>query len=253
MKKITEEFKNEMIKAIDNSHSMSEASFIMGLHNNTFTKYAKLFDIYKPNQGLKGKRGKRGGTKLIDLLEILDGKHPNYPTGKLKWKLIKAGLKENKCEECGICEWNNKPIVCHLDHKDGNRFNHSLLNLKLLCPNCHSQTDTYCGRNKNKFVDIDKRIKIINSEIKYKTNNIILKYGSQKIYHEAVKNNYKKSQEKYIDLILNSSIDFSKFGWVNKVAVIIKQKPQKVNAWMNKIMPAFYQEKCFKKKKTLAL
>lgn len=85
----------------------------------------------------------------LKLLEILDGLHPTYQTAKLKKLLIAAGLKTNTCEECGISEmYNGKPIVMHLDHVDGNSMNHQLSNLKMLCPNCHSQTPTYSGRNK---------------------------------------------------------------------------------------------------------
>lgn len=68
---------------------------------------------------------------------------------KLKQKLLEDGLKENKCERCGISEWQGKPIVCQLHHIDGDETNNELDNLQMLCPNCHSQTDNYCG-NSNK-------------------------------------------------------------------------------------------------------
>lgn len=53
-----------------------------------------------------------------------------------------------KCVSCNIAEWNNKPISLHLDHIDGNSDNNIPSNIRLLCPNCHSQTETFCGRNK---------------------------------------------------------------------------------------------------------
>ena len=53
---------------------------------------------------------------------------------------------------------------------------------------------------------------------------------------------------KYIDVVKNSDIDFSKFGWVNKVAVLLSLPSQKVNKWMKKYMLEFYTEHCFKKK-----
>ena len=75
-------------------------------------------------------------------------------SGKLRIKLLTEGLKENKCEICGITKWLGKPIVCQLHHIDGNNQNNNLENLQILCPNCHSQTENYCGSanvNKTKY------------------------------------------------------------------------------------------------------
>jgi len=84
----------------------------------------------------------------IELSEILEGKHPSYQTRKLKNRILAEKILENKCSECGITDWNNKPLVLHLDHIDGNGHNHLLTNLRMLCPNCHTQTETWCGKNK---------------------------------------------------------------------------------------------------------
>lgn len=51
--------------------------------------------------------------------------------------------QEHKCLECGISEWNDKPIILELDHIDGNNTNNKRENLRCLCPNCHSQTETW--------------------------------------------------------------------------------------------------------------
>ena len=56
----------------------------------------------------------------------------------------------HKCNHCGISEWNGKPIVLELEHKDGNTKNNERTNLECICPNCHSQTDTWRGRNNKK-------------------------------------------------------------------------------------------------------
>jgi Zn finger protein HypA/HybF involved in hydrogenase expression len=52
-----------------------------------------------------------------------------------------------ECSCCNISEWNNKPIVLEVDHIDGNSENNRPENLRFICPNCHSQTDTYKARN----------------------------------------------------------------------------------------------------------
>jgi hypothetical protein len=62
-----------------------------------------------------------------------------------KFLLDKYG---NKCWNCGITEWNGKELVMELEHIDGNSTNNEISNLSLLCPNCHSQTPTYKGKNK---------------------------------------------------------------------------------------------------------
>jgi 5-methylcytosine-specific restriction endonuclease McrA len=71
------------------------------------------------------------------------------------WENLKPGTKsrrvmieqDRKCLICNINEWLGKPITLELDHIDGNNKNNSRENLRYLCPNCHSQTETWRGRN----------------------------------------------------------------------------------------------------------
>lgn len=113
-----------------------------------------------------------GQIRLYSIKEIFDGKHPGYPTSHLCKRLIKEGYKENKCEICGISEWMNKPISLQLHHKDGDHYNHVLDNLQILCPNCHSQTDSFAGKNSKKpliklsEMDISERQQLQKKEIK---------------------------------------------------------------------------------------
>ena len=117
-----------------------------GLSFSTFKRYAKMFGCYKPNQCGKGTVKQSSSKKLYD---ILNGKYPRFQTYKLKQKLIKEGIKENKCEICGCADWQGKELNMQLHHIDGNPHNHCLNNLQMLCPNCHSQTENFTAKNKN--------------------------------------------------------------------------------------------------------
>lgn len=79
---------------------------------------------------------------------------------KLKRLLLKEGLKEDKCEICGqLPEWNGKPLVLQLDHINGDHYDNRLENLRIVCPNCHTQTDTFGTKKpKNKCIDCGKEI-----------------------------------------------------------------------------------------------
>ena len=77
---------------------------------------------------------------------LKNGKLPGRKT--LKEYLIAASGYECSC--CGISEWQNNPLTLEIDHIDGNPYNNLVENLRLICPNCHSQTETYKNKNKGK-------------------------------------------------------------------------------------------------------
>lgn len=89
-------------------------------------------------------RARQYNIKEVPIEEYLNNNKP-IQTAKLKNKLLKLKIKENKCECCGITEWNRKPLVMQLHHINGNHLDNKLENLQMLCPNCHSQTENYCG------------------------------------------------------------------------------------------------------------
>lgn len=139
--------KDMILEVINSSKSMREASTKLNCHFNTFKKYAIEYDLYKPNQSGKGilKPKEKG---LISLTEILEGKHPSYQTYKLKLRLLKANLLDNKCAICGFSgDWNNKPINLILDHINGINHDHKLQNLRLVCPMCDTQLSTFKSKN----------------------------------------------------------------------------------------------------------
>ena len=76
---------------------------------------------------------------------LVRGKHVPGPT--LIQRLLEAGIFERVCEACDLPEWLGQPIPLEIDHINGDHDDNQLENLRLLCPNCHAQTDTYRGRN----------------------------------------------------------------------------------------------------------
>ena len=135
MNNILEINREDFIKVCNESDTKTEAYNKLNMHRNTFEKYYKLF-------GLQKFRNKKSAQKYL-LEDIFAGKYPQYNVSHLNKRLIKEGIKERKCECCGNTEWMGHPIVLELHHIDGNHSNHSLENLQLLCPNCHSITDNF--------------------------------------------------------------------------------------------------------------
>lgn len=137
-------------QAIELTNSMNEAAVKLNLHFSTFKRKATIYGLYVPNQGLKGSAKPFGDndTRKFNLWEILEGKYPSYQTFKLKNRMLEEGLIENVCSECNNFEWNGKPLNCELDHINGIRHDHRRDNLRMLCPNCHSQTDTYRSKKR---------------------------------------------------------------------------------------------------------
>lgn len=72
----------------------------------------------------------------------------NALIGKGTLKRYLKGTFGDKCSKCGVSEWNDAALVFELEHKDGNSENNRPDNVCLLCPNCHSQTSTFKGKNK---------------------------------------------------------------------------------------------------------
>lgn len=98
---------------------------------------------------LKGKT--HSWAKIRPLSEILVKDSTYTSSNHLRLRLIKEGVFEQKCYECGLTDWRGKPVSFALEHKNGTHSDNRLENLTILCPNCHSQTPTYSGKNKGKL------------------------------------------------------------------------------------------------------
>ena len=140
------------------SKSISKSSALKEMNQTPNGSNYRWFDMVVEEMGLdtshflgqshlKGK--KCGWTKELPIEEVFVENSTYLATSSLKNKIRKYGLIDEVCSECGLVDvWNGKSITLHLDHINGNCRDNRIQNLRYLCPNCHSQTNTYAGRNK---------------------------------------------------------------------------------------------------------
>jgi len=137
------ERKNDILEWISQNQSKAFICRQLKCKPETLNSYLEQMNIeYAGNMGLKGMKT-----------------DPRYKTAEeyaqstcvkshiLKQKLIRDGIKENKCEICGYSEWLGQPIPLELHHKDGNHYNNNLDNLQVICPNCHALQPNNSGSN----------------------------------------------------------------------------------------------------------
>lgn len=147
--------KEQLQKAVDNSLSIAQVCRelnIVPVGGNYKTVKAKLllFNIstsHFTGQGWNvGKKYKFFGKKYTDD-QIFKVDSECGSNKSVKNRLLEKGRLTYKCNCCGISDWNNKSITLELNHINGNNTDNSIQNLELLCPNCHSQTDTFRSKN----------------------------------------------------------------------------------------------------------
>lgn len=88
-----------------------------------------------------------GRPREMDINLLLVAGESRNGRANIKRRILEAGLKDERCEQCGITHWNGRKLSLQLHHVNGDGTDNRLENLELLCPNCHSLTDTYGGRN----------------------------------------------------------------------------------------------------------
>lgn len=141
----------ESIKNIINSSSTKTETLIkMGLsaRSGNFVTLNKYIDLY--NIDIKHFNpyinAHKIPPKLSDEEFFINGVRRNGQA--LRKKLVEGEMLKDECSKCGLKPiWNGESLVLQLEHIDGDSINNEVKNLTLLCPNCHSQTLTYAGRN----------------------------------------------------------------------------------------------------------
>lgn len=122
-------------KLIDAKRPKMEIARVLGVKYETLKKYLKEFGInYEGNPN-------RRGIPHLESREVLLKYLSNQKTisaSALRKKIIEEGLKEEKCEHCGLSEWMGEKIPLELHHINMNHNDNSIENLQILCPNCHS-------------------------------------------------------------------------------------------------------------------
>jgi len=109
--------------------------------------------------------------KMIPLSERMT-EHFSGSRTNLKNRMIQEGVLKNGCSLCGCgTEWKGKPLVMALDHINGIKDDYRQENLRLLCPNCNSQTTTFSGRNNRGHIRTPEKFCA-------RCNRKIFKYGN---------------------------------------------------------------------------
>lgn len=206
--------KEEMEKIIAECYTIADVCrkcgwVPMGGSYRTVKRYIKDYNIDTSHfTGQRTNIGNRLNKHNEKPVEYYLCKDSYIRTATLKKKLIESGLKENKCECCGVSEWQGKPLIMQLHHINGNDTDNRLENLQMLCPNCHSQTDNFCGKN---YPYRKKRAycKICGKELK-DYRSLYCQECAAKLRGEAERKVKRPSKEELLKLVKNNS--FEKVG-----------------------------------------
>ena len=149
--------KDKLEEIVKKSSTIKEVLSHFGMENkgnNYITLKKRLnadsIDYSHIPQGKGCNKGRKISRKKIDIKKILI-KNSTFNRTHLKRRLLLEGLLKNECEICGHNGiWHGEKLVMVLDHINGVGNDNRIKNLRMLCPNCNSQTKTFAGRNKFK-------------------------------------------------------------------------------------------------------
>jgi 5-methylcytosine-specific restriction endonuclease McrA len=125
---------NEIQRYYDEGHSITECQKRFGFARETWNSARRRGAVVsRPH--------------AMPVEQLLTGSRQR---AHLKMRLVGAGLLVERCAVCAIANWCGRPLSLELHHVNGDGRDNRLENLQLLCPNCHSQTESWGGRNKGR-------------------------------------------------------------------------------------------------------
>lgn len=144
----TKEFLKPLIQE---SKSWAEVARRVGVTFNTGTQThikKRSIDFGIDYSHFTGKAWNRGQTFIPKCNSEFFIENGTTQSNRVRKQLFKRGLKEKRCEVCNRTNWNKKEIPLEVDHINGIKSDNRLINLRIICPNCHAQTPTYKSKNR---------------------------------------------------------------------------------------------------------
>lgn len=142
------------------------------------------------------------------------------------------------CIQCGYNKRRSSGcLILEIDHIDGNHLNNARENLRVLCPNCHALTPNFRNHDRSSKIKTSTRFRKGNKG------------------YDELRQKIKKQEENYVDMFkqvvyetyLLKEIDYSKFGWVQRLSEKLNDIPQLIGRRMRRLLPEFYTDNCFRR------
>jgi 5-methylcytosine-specific restriction endonuclease McrA len=219
---------NEFIDLVKSSLNISEVLFKLGYttKGNSWgysQVKQRMIDLNLSGKDFRGKSALVSSIKKVNP-DKLFCKNSKHNRSVLRKTIISQKLIPYKCAICGIVEWQGKTLSLELDHINGENNDNRIENLRFLCPNCHSQTDTYGSRNQkiteSKY-EITNELSelVINKYLELKNQKKVASILNikQSVVKQIISNSgLNKSNQKYVIQYDKDMNELQRFGTISE-------------------------------------